>query len=189
MAKPTASDSGTKSERATPVMKKDGTNTARTESMARSRGTITSRLPSSTARARGAPRPRCVWMFSIATVASSTRIPTASARPPSVMMLIVCPAPHRRTTAARSANGIVATTMSALLRSRRNRSTTSPVRTAPTSPSSRTDVRALRMYVDWSNSKRTAMSSGTRARNRGRLSFTSRTTARVEASALLVTGM
>ena len=30
-------------------------------------------------------------MFSIVTVASSTRIPTASARPPSVMMLIVSP--------------------------------------------------------------------------------------------------
>ena len=30
-------------------------------------------------------------MFSIVTVASSTRIPTASARPPSVMMLMVCP--------------------------------------------------------------------------------------------------
>ena len=30
-------------------------------------------------------------MFSIATVASSTRMPTASARPPSVMMLIVSP--------------------------------------------------------------------------------------------------
>ncbi len=30
-------------------------------------------------------------MFSIATVASSTRIPTARARPPSVMMLIVSP--------------------------------------------------------------------------------------------------
>ena len=30
-------------------------------------------------------------MFSIVTVASSTRMPTASARPPSVMMLIVSP--------------------------------------------------------------------------------------------------
>ena len=30
-------------------------------------------------------------MFSIATVASSTRMPTASARPPSVMMLMVSP--------------------------------------------------------------------------------------------------
>ena len=37
-------------------------------------------------------------MFSIATVASSTRMPTASARPPSVMMLIVWPAPHSATT-------------------------------------------------------------------------------------------
>src|SRR5256884_958504 len=35
-------------------------------------------------------------MFSITTVDSSTRIPTASANPPSVIMLMVCPAPQRR---------------------------------------------------------------------------------------------
>ena len=38
-------------------------------------------------------------MFSIATVASSTRMPMASARPPSVMMLIVCPVSHSPTSA------------------------------------------------------------------------------------------
>ena len=36
-------------------------------------------------------RCKCRSMFSIVTVASSTRMPTASARPPSVMMLIVSP--------------------------------------------------------------------------------------------------
>ena len=45
-------------------------------------------------------------MFSISTVASSTRTPTASASPPSVMMLIVCPAAHNRITALSKANGI-----------------------------------------------------------------------------------
>ena len=49
MAKPTASDSGTKSDRDTPVMKNDGTNTATTDSIASSRGTTTSPLASSTA--------------------------------------------------------------------------------------------------------------------------------------------
>ena len=34
-------------------------------------------------------------MFSIVTVASSTRMPTASARPPSVMMLSVSPSAER----------------------------------------------------------------------------------------------
>ena len=47
--------------------------------------------PSRIAGTSGLPCSRCQLMFSIATVASSTRMPTASARPPSVMMLIVSP--------------------------------------------------------------------------------------------------
>ena len=38
---------------------------------------------------RETPGSICVWMFSISTVASSTRTPTASASPPRVMMLMV----------------------------------------------------------------------------------------------------
>src|SRR6266536_3081237 len=62
-------------------------------------------------------------MFSMATVASSTRMPTASARPPSVMTLMVWPAPHNAITAASSAKGMVTTTMPALRQSRRKTST------------------------------------------------------------------
>ena len=51
---------------------------------------------STTARARETPGSICVWMFSISTVASSTSTPTASARPPSVMMLMVCPVAHKQ---------------------------------------------------------------------------------------------
>ncbi len=54
---------------------------------------------STTARARETPGSICVWMFSISTVASSTSTPTASASPPSVMMLMVWPVAHSRTTA------------------------------------------------------------------------------------------
>ncbi len=39
----------------------------------------------------GLPCPRFRWIFSISTVASSTRIPTAKDKPPKVMMLKVCP--------------------------------------------------------------------------------------------------
>ena len=39
----------------------------------------------------GLPGAMCRWMFSMATVASSTRMPTASASPPSVIRLIVSP--------------------------------------------------------------------------------------------------
>src|ERR1700730_8096294 len=45
-------------------------------------------------------------MFSIVTVASSTRIPTASASPPSVMTLIVSPRSESAVTEARMASGI-----------------------------------------------------------------------------------
>src|SRR6266704_3058446 len=60
IANPTASESGTKSERETPVMKKDGTKTARIQSIARSRGICTSLLASSTATALPRPAPR--WL-------------------------------------------------------------------------------------------------------------------------------
>ena len=89
--KPTASASGTNRLCAAPVMKKAGMNTARMQSMARNRGSVVSAVASLAARARLRPSARRVWMFSIATVASSTRMPTASANPPRVMMLIVWP--------------------------------------------------------------------------------------------------
>ena len=107
MAKPTASDSGTNNCRAAPAMKNDGTKTARMHIIASRRGTAVLRDASSTARARDTPSSQCVWMLSISTVASSTSTPTASARPPSVMMLMVWPAAQSQTTAASNANGMV----------------------------------------------------------------------------------
>ena len=105
IAKPTASDSGTKSACAAPCMKNDGMNTARMQSIASSRGTAVSMVPLPDGqRDRAASASIWWWMFSISTVASSTRMPIASARPPSVMRLIVWPvsqsatsAPQRRT--------------------------------------------------------------------------------------------
>ena len=45
-------------------------------------------------------------MFSMVTVASSTRMPTASANPPKVMMFNVWPAAHNPASAAITASGI-----------------------------------------------------------------------------------
>jgi hypothetical protein len=45
-------------------------------------------------------------MFSMVTVASSTRMPTASARPPSVMTLIVSPSMDSTVSENRMASGI-----------------------------------------------------------------------------------
>ena len=75
-------------------MKNEGTNTARIENMESRRAMAVRLHASTTARARETPGSICVWMFSISTVASSTSTPTASARPPSVMMLRVWPVIH-----------------------------------------------------------------------------------------------
>ena len=148
IANPTARESGTNSWRPTPTMNSAGMNTESTHSMERKRGVIVFRQASTTARAFDIPEPRCVWMFSISTVASSTNTPTANARPPSVMMLIVCPVSHSATTAERIENGIVMTTISELRRSRRKISTISPVKSAPRSASPIKPLIAPDTYLD-----------------------------------------
>src|SRR5258705_4143732 len=87
-------------------MKKAGMNTARIQSMATNRGSVVSAVASLAARARLRPLARRVWMFSMATVASSTRMPTANANPPKVMMLIVWPDTQSAVTDARIASGM-----------------------------------------------------------------------------------
>ena len=61
------------------------------ESVETSAGTAICAAPSRMACTISLPWSMLRLMFSISTVASSTRIPTASASPPSVMMLIVSP--------------------------------------------------------------------------------------------------
>jgi hypothetical protein len=134
--KPTASESGMNIAFAAPSMKKDETNTANTHNIAISNGSATSFPESATERAIGLPRAGCVWMFSIATVAMSTRMPMARANPPSVMMFTVWPVSHSATTPPINASGMFSTTTSALRQSRRNNSTTIPVSNAPNAPSS-----------------------------------------------------
>ena len=104
-------------------------------------------------------------------------------------MLIVCPVSHRPTRAPQRANGMLSTTTMTLRQSRRNRSTISPVRTAPIRPSVTTVHIDLVTVGDWSNSKLTLMSSGRTACMLGMAFLTLLTTERVEASARLVTRM
>ena len=70
-----------KSAFALPVMNNVGRNTATTQSIASKRGRVVSAVALNAARDGETPRCRCEWMFSSATVDSSTRMPTASARP------------------------------------------------------------------------------------------------------------
>ena len=69
-------------------------------------------------------------MFSIVTVASSTRMPTASARPPSVMTLMVSPSTDSAVTEARIASGIEMVMIRVERQLPRNIRIISPVRAA-----------------------------------------------------------
>ncbi len=91
IANMTASAIGTNRKRATPSRKNIGTNTMQMHSSETNAGVTICAAPSRIAVRTSLPCSRCQLMFSIVTVASSTRMPTASARPPSVMMLSVSP--------------------------------------------------------------------------------------------------
>ena len=102
----TASAIGTKRNRATPVRKNIGTNTMQMHSSETKAGVTICAAPSRIEVSTSLPCSRCQLMFSIVTVASSTRMPTASASPPSVMMLSVSPSVHRMASAPRIESGI-----------------------------------------------------------------------------------
>ena len=87
-------------------------------------------------------------MFSMVTVASSTRMPTASARPPSVMMLMVSPSADRQAIEARIDSGIEIVMISVLRQLPRNSRINSPV-SAPAITASRiTPEMAARTNTD-----------------------------------------
>ena len=90
-------------------------------------GTAICWAPSRIARFSGLPIARLRWMFSISTVASSTRMPTASASPPSVMMFSVWPRAQSATIATRIDSGMLIVTISVLRHEPRNSRISSPV--------------------------------------------------------------
>src|SRR5580704_15009637 len=89
-------------------------------------------------------------MFSIVTVASSTRMPTASARPPSVMTLIVSPSSDSAVTDARMASGIETVMIRVERQLPRNNRIIIPVNAAAIAPSVITLDTALVTNTDWS---------------------------------------
>src|SRR6266576_657286 len=97
-------------------------------------------------------------MFSISTVASSTRIPTASARPPSVMMLMVSPKALRTMIEVNMESGIDTAIMTVLRQLPKKTKIMKPVRHAAISASRTTPSIEARTnndcidYVDGSQS-------------------------------------
>ncbi len=99
-------------------------------------------------------------MFSIVTVASSTRMPTASARPPSVMMLSVSPIADSMMMAPSTASGIETAMMTVERQLPRNSRIITLVSSAAMTPSKATPVMAPRTNSDWSPIKPILSASG-----------------------------
>src|SRR6266480_507547 len=120
MAKLTASASGTNRNLATPDRKNMGMKTIQMQSVETRAGTAICCAPSRMAWTVSLPMARLRLMFSISTVASSTRIPTESASPPKVMILMVWPRALRQRMLTRMDKGIEMAMISVLLQFPRN---------------------------------------------------------------------
>jgi hypothetical protein len=180
----TDSASGVNRKRAGPSSITTGKNTMHTVRVAASAGTATWWAASRMATVSRFPMRRLRWMFSTSTVASSTSMPTASARPPRVIRFRVCPVRNSPTTPDRMATGMEVQTMTIerqLPRKNRIISETSPA----AMPASRsTLLMAARTKTDWSKSRLSSIPCGAVALIVGSSSRTESTTARVEAPAL-----
>ena len=113
------------------------------------------------------PPARFRSMFSMVTVASSTRMPTASARPPRVMILIVSPRALRITIALRIESGIEIAITTVLRQFPRKRRIIAAVRHAAMTASLMTPSTAARTKSDWSKSGWMRSSGGRPAAIRG----------------------
>ena len=87
-------------------------------------------------------------MFSMVTVASSTRMPTASASPPSVMMLRVSPSADSIAIAPKTASGIEVAMISVERQLPRNSRIIKLVKAAAITPSRTTLLTAALMKID-----------------------------------------
>ena len=113
-----------------------------------SAGIAISPAPSKIALCRSDPKCRWRSMFSMVTVASSTRMPTASARPPRVMILSVPPIAQSAMIEHRMDNGIDTAMMHVLRQLPRNNRISAAVSAAAISASRTTPLMAARTKPD-----------------------------------------
>jgi hypothetical protein len=179
--------SGVNSDFAAPVRKPTGRKTMQMAKVETNAGTAICCAPSRISRLSGLPRARLRWMFSISTVASSTRMPTASAMPPSVIELSVWPRALRTRIETRIESGIESATIRVLRQLPRKRRIMSAVRPAAMAASWTTPSMEARTKTDWSNRSVVFSASGRLAMTRGKASRTRRTMSSVEAPPALST--
>ena len=170
MAKTTARAMGVKRNFAGPVRKTTETKTMQMVSVETSVGVAISAAPMSTASCKGC-LPMWRWMFSMVTVASSTRMPMASARPPRVMVFIVSPIALSTMMELRIESGMEMAMMSVLRQLPRKSRIIKAVRLAAMTPSRRTPTMEALTKMDWSKSSVILRPLGAAAREPGRTSF------------------
>ena len=133
-------------------------------------GTAICAAPSRMACSISLPSSRLRLMFSISTVASSTRMPTASARPPRVMMLMVSPSAASRISELRMESGMETAMMMVERQLPRKTRIMMPVRQAAMMASRTTPAIAPLTKMDWSLSALTRSCGGSVARMAGSFS-------------------
>ena len=126
-------------------------------------------------------------MFSIVTVASSTRMPTARDRPPRVITFRVWPMADRAVMEHSTASGIDTAMISEDRQLPRNSRIIREVSAAAITPSRITPETAAFTKTDWSPSRSTLNDGGNVCSSRGRTDFTPSTILSVEAAPLLST--
>ena len=151
-ANTTASAMGANRKPEMPGRKNIGTKAMQMQSSETKAGTTICWAPSRMACGTVLPFSRCQLMFSMVTVASSTRMPTASASPPRVMMLRVWPSADSSAMENRIASGIEITITRVERQLPRNSRIIRLVRAAAMTPSLTTPDTAARTKMDWSAS-------------------------------------
>ena len=115
-------------------------------------------------------------MFSIATVELSTRMPTARAKPPSVIVLMVWPSAEKIAIELRIDSGIDTMTMRVDRHEPRKIRIISAVSPAAITPSRSTPAMACFTNTDWSNRRFISMPGGAALRISGMIARTASTT-------------
>ena len=138
---------GTNRKPATPERVNIGTKAMQMQSRETKAGCTICAAPSRMAVLTSLPCSRCQLMFSMVTVASSTRMPTASASPPRVIMFKVWPVSHSPISADSTARGIEMAMMTVERQLPRNIRIIRLVRPAASVPSRTTPLTAALTLV------------------------------------------
>ena len=187
IANTTASAIGTNRKPAIPCRKNIGTKTMQMQSRETKAGVTIWAAPSRMAVRTSLPCSRCQLMFSMVTVASSTRMPTASARPPSVMMFSVWPSAESAVIDDSTASGIEVAMITVERQLPRNSRIIRLVSAAAMTPSLTTPEIAAFTKIDWSLSSATCSDGGSASLSFGSSALTPEMIESVEAEPLLST--